>query len=142
MLPRTKTLVGRALSSDKAQWARKALVAVVAATLMLSLVYVALRVRVIQGMQRDLAENRVVHNQLQAEHNAQMAEIKARLDALERVLFGDVLAELSKIPAVGPSRIELWQQNRDKELRDRILSAERRLGRAESVIEQLRDELR
>lgn len=57
--------------------------------------------------------------------NAQRIEdLSARLDEIERILFGEVLAKLEKVPKT-PSGIALWQKTRDQELRERISRLER-----------------
>jgi len=43
-----------------------------------------------------------------------------RLDVIEHTLFGDVLVKLDTKATAAPNRVETWQLNRDKELRNRL----------------------
>lgn len=63
--------------------------------------------------------------------DAQAKDESSRLDDIERTLWGDVVARLDHQQSHGPNRIVLWQRNRDRELRQRILSLEQRVWRLE-----------
>ena len=93
--------------------------------------YCAFRLRALYTFQTDVAtfviENRNAHEKVETE----VTNIEARLNNLERILFGDMIAQLEKnaktLKPPAPNWVELWQKNRDKELRDRINALERRM---------------
>lgn len=110
-------------------WVRMVLVGCLTAVLLGAVTYVLVRLRVTYRLQSDLslinAEIRDLHKQLEFyDRNCDV-----RLSELEREVLGQVTPQPPKLGRTGPSRIELWQRNRDQELRDRIRALERwRLG--------------
>lgn len=57
--------------------------------------------------------------------DTQLASYDARLEAIEKTVYGDKSESAKATPTViGP---QVWQRNRDRELRARILALERRL---------------
>lgn len=80
--------------------------------------HTVLRLRVTYDVQREIAALRMEI----AERDRVAADVRreygGRLDLIERNLYGDVAAALAAPPTT--STVELWQRNRDRELRDRI----------------------
>lgn len=106
---------------------RGAVAVAVAALLMLGL-YAAVRIHTIARLQTEMAQLTSHVADTDAQHDAMMVQAAARLDDLERFVFGDVVAKLQEpapTPApAGPSRVQLWQRNRDQELRTRLKAIE------------------
>jgi septal ring factor EnvC (AmiA/AmiB activator) len=94
-------------------------------------VFSVLKVQEIERMQRDLIAIHASLREQQQQSRTLLEQTGLRLDQIERSLFGDVVAKLEKQTKPPPSWVELWQKNRDKELRDRIAAIERRLLRLE-----------
>lgn len=105
---------------------RMAVTAIVFATLVGYASYIGLRLRVtyslnaqVEKLAADAAVTHALHLQV---HD----QINARLDELERLMFGEVLAKIDAVP--GKPRtiasVQLWQKNRDEELRKRIAALE------------------
>lgn len=99
-------------------------------------VYCYLRVRTVYENQLAVAVLRADVRELEERHSAQIKELEHRADELEKVLYGDVVAKLAKQPP-GPTRIEIWQRNRDKELRERLIAIERWRMTIEHRVDQL-----
>lgn len=105
-------------------WLRRGLAGLAIAFVLLGTTYMLARIRIVQRNSTELVALSAHLEALRMANDANLRDINNRLDEIERVLFGDVVEKLEKRPP-GPNRIELWQQNRDKELRDRILRLER-----------------
>lgn len=80
----------------------------------------AFSIRVIYTNAAQIAEVNSEIVEMQKIHSSKMSEMSMRLDMLEKVLFGDVLSKI----AAQPKGIETWQQNRDREMRERISKLE------------------
>jgi hypothetical protein len=93
--------------------------------------YVVLRIHVTYKMQQELALNKAQHQAMAVEYETFKREYIQRLESIEQTLFGEVLpkqsATQSSTTAPRPSRIEVSQQNFNKEMRARLERFERRL---------------
>ncbi len=116
-------------------WLRRASIALGVALLVLGGLYGALRMQALSRLSAELVQLQADIERLQQQQDTQLTIAASRLDDLERTLFGDVVAKLEKTAPSGPNRIELWQRNRDAELRRRIEVLERRLHRLEYLVE-------
>lgn len=106
--------------------------------------YVGLRLHATYVLRTELSllEAKVDRNAIDAQTIHRHTE--GRLDDIERLLFGDVLNSIQK-PASRPSKpsaVELWQRNRDRELRARLDALERMRLRVEGRIDSLEREIR
>ncbi len=67
--------------------------------------------------------------------------LRTRMDVVERIVFGawesleDQVIEVSKKQA--PTGVQVWQKNRDRELRERLGQLERELYRRDEMIRRL-----
>jgi hypothetical protein len=98
---------------------------------------VVLRVRVTYDLQSQFNQHRIEHEQLTTVSAVQNRDVIARVDSLERVLFGDVVTKLMEQenktkPIAPPVRLQQWMVNRDKDMRERLERIERRLLQIES----------
>lgn len=101
--------------------------------------YITIRLRTLYNIQTEIAHLKAEHRHVKQELETQLNGNGIRIDQLERILFGDVIAQLEKKVQADaakqkpppPTWVELWQKNRDKELRDRIVELERRVYRLE-----------
>ena len=88
--------------------------------------FVAMRLRVTYELKNEFAKLHVEHQEQVATNARQLEDVRLRLDYLEQVLFGEVLAKLDKKqPRVQPMRLEPWLANTIKDLRDRVTVLER-----------------
>lgn len=88
------------------------------------------RLRVTYQVQRDLAIVKTENEHLLRAIKALEDNLSARIDEHEQIIFGGLLVAINKKqPPPKMPRIEQWQVNRDKELRERIAANERRLYR-------------
>jgi cell division protein FtsB len=89
--------------------------------------YVGFRLQVTYSVQATVDKLVADRAELIAENERFHSGISARLDELERLMFGEVLAKIDA-PAPGKPRttasVQLWQKNRDAELRKRIEALE------------------
>jgi hypothetical protein len=114
------------LSAGSNRYLKVALLSVFFMVVVVFMVFTVFRLRVTYELQRDYAEHFAHHRRVEQWTEAALKQTEARLDRMERILFGDVIAQLEK-KTPPPAWIELWQKNRDKELRDRIIALERRV---------------
>jgi anti-sigma factor ChrR (cupin superfamily) len=89
--------------------------------------YIGLRLRVTYTLnarvERLMAEQSALMQQNDQFHD----QISARLDELERLMFGEVLAKIDTSAPGTPrttASVQLWQKNRDAELRKRLAALE------------------
>lgn len=87
--------------------------------------YVAMRLRATYQLQTEYAKLHSEFLDLQLSHDRDLQDAKQRLNYLEEVLFGEVLAKIDKKQKVVPMRIEPWLANSIKDLRDRVTVLER-----------------
>ncbi len=93
--------------------------------------YVVLRIHVTYQIQRDLALLKASAAELAADKDSLRRDCAQRLDVLEQTLFGEVLpkqgrlADVPQANTIRLSRIEVYQQNTNKELRARLERLER-----------------
>ena len=105
-------------------WFRRIGVAVLLATWFVTLLYASAQLLTLYRLQQEQQKLDSEMMALQAEHDAAMKEYSARLEYLERVLFGDVAPRVDK-NSRGPVALEQRLTTADKELRDRIQALER-----------------
>jgi hypothetical protein len=82
--------------------------------------YFALRLRVTYEMQTEIDRLRIERAELVKRNAIAHDEMMNRLDELERVLFGDVLAKVDKNAAAISKLPTAWQRQRDLEFRKRL----------------------
>jgi hypothetical protein len=90
--------------------------------------YFGLRLRVTYNLSAEFAQLQAEHRDMMALSNQRLQELRARLDEMERVLFGDVLAKIEKTQKTATPKLpipDVWQRNRDRELRDRLDALEK-----------------
>lgn len=88
--------------------------------------YVAIRLRTTYELQTRFEILHAEHMELQKRYEAHLTEQNLRLDYLEQVLFGEVLAKIDKKqPRQQPMRLEPWLANALKDIRDRLTVLER-----------------
>lgn len=92
--------------------------------------YTVLRIHVTYELQRDFALLKATNEQLLEQINLQDGQLRLRIDYLEQTVYGEIqpkqeeLANL-KAPAMRTSKIEIDQQNANKEIRQRLDRLER-----------------
>jgi hypothetical protein len=92
---------------------------------LLAMTYVVVRIREANRVYSQFLSLQAEVNELQKHHMAQMQEAADRLDTLERVLFGNVVAKLASVEKPpSQARVQLWQKTRDTELRQRLSNLE------------------
>lgn len=106
-------------------WFRVLLWSILIACCMLWTAYVALRLRTTYELQTEFAKLTAVNTEHTATQQRQLEDVRIRLDDLEQVLFGQVLAKIDKKQKVAPMKIEPWLANALKDLRDRVTILER-----------------
>lgn len=125
---------------------RMAGTALLAALFMGYATYVGLRLKATYGMRTEVALLQQKVDEALTEREAAHAQVNTRLDEIERFLFGEVLASLMTTapqpPSERPTPVQLWQRNRDKELRTRLDTLERLRVQNEQRIEELEREIR
>lgn len=99
------------------------LVALVAILLLTAFLFVSLWARVIYVVRRDERLLQLDIAAYRKDRAAKDAAIRAELDNIYRTLYSP--PEVPTPQPRQPSQVELWQRNRDKELRDRITRLER-----------------
>jgi hypothetical protein len=100
----------------------------------LAVVYVVFRVQEIAKLQLEFAALHAETQALNEQHFALIKHSEYRLDELERELFGEVLVQLQKQKDSRPNRVEIWQANTARELRERMSRVEKRLMQVEEAI--------
>jgi hypothetical protein len=124
--------------------------AMLAALVIGTVTYVGLRLRATYEIRTEMGLLNQKFNLVMADAESLHIHIEERLDAIEKFLFGDVLESLmttkaqtpSAVPLPRPTVVQLWQQNRDKELRERLDALERHHLKDEQRIEQLEQMIR
>ncbi len=104
-------------------WILRSTLALAVCVVVVLAVFFTVQIRFVSQNYSSVAKLQSDVANMQQQHAAQLETLNARVDQLERVLFGDVVAKIEKSP-LRPNAVELWQRNRDKELRDRIRQLE------------------
>jgi hypothetical protein len=101
--------------------------ALLCAALVAFVAYTTFRLRVTYAVQTEVATMRAERRNIVAENDREHDALVARLDELERVLFGEVLGKITdQLKQAKPpiTAVQVWQRNRDRELRDRLARLE------------------
>lgn len=101
--------------------------ALTCAMLVAFVAYATFRLRVTYELQTALAQFQAERASLFEANRREHQAVSERLDELERVLFGDVLVKIAaQLKAAKPpmTAMQVWQRNRDRELRDRLTRLE------------------
>lgn len=85
--------------------------------------YMSLRIRVTYTLQTRVALLEAERMESAAANAAFHEGISERLDNLERIIFGEVLTKID-VPPPKPSVVQLWQRNRDLQIRKRLEALE------------------
>lgn len=105
------------------QWLYRTAVGMTMGLLLVSIVYTTIRINNLSRLGQELSRVQGEIDIIRMRHESMISDANSRLDSIERVLYGDVVAKLQKVPQA--TRLEVWQQNREKELRERINQLER-----------------
>lgn len=120
-------------------WTCRAGVALAGTVFVLALVYMYALTQEHRVLTANLDRALAQLRELQKSNDSIDVITASRMDYVERVLFGEVVAKLdAQRSARNTARVELWQKTRDKELRDRIMYLEQRLFRVETAINKIR----
>jgi hypothetical protein len=93
--------------------------------LIIGAVAVVFHIRAARDLGLELTRLQVQVTGLADRNDLLQREAQERLTVIERTLFGDVVAKLDKPGGAAPqARVELWQLNRDRDLRDRLARLE------------------
>jgi len=118
-------------------WLYRGLITLAATIVVLALVYLYVRMQVLERLNAETTTLWSRHNEEGKRFNARLDATVSRLDYLESVLFGEVLAKVQKMQQ--PVPVPRWQLSRDLELRDRILRLEWARRTLETKVEALED---
>jgi hypothetical protein len=99
------------------------LVALIVILLLTTLLFIGLWARVIYVVKRDAHLMQLDIAAYRKDRAAKDTAIRVELDNIYRTLYSP--PEIATPQPRQPSQVELWQRNRDKELRDRINRLER-----------------
>jgi hypothetical protein len=97
-------------------------VAMIAILLATTLLFIGLWAWVLYGVRRDARLLQLDIAAYRKDRAAKEDAIRAELDTIYRTLYSS--PEVATTQPRQPSQVELWQRNRDKELRDRIMRLE------------------
>lgn len=106
----------RALANDP-------VAAMLGVCLLTTLVFIVLWADAVYRVRRDIALLRVQFAAHEHDRSAVDASVRAELDRIYQTLYAPVDTPAATEPRQ-PSSVELWQRNRDKELRDRLMRLE------------------
>lgn len=94
--------------------------------LLVSGAYITLRLRALHDLETTVRALQIEHADLLRGYTLKLEETHGRLDTLERVLFGDIVAKVYSVhpgtPAAKPvfGKVETWMLNQNKLMDERI----------------------
>lgn len=112
-------------------WFKRIICSFGIAIMILWTAYVAMRLKTTYDLQTRFEVLAVEHEELKKRYDAHLLQQNHRLDYIEQVLFGEVLAKIDKKPVPTPMRLEPWLANTIKDMRERITVLERARLRGE-----------
>ncbi len=101
------------------------LAAIGVAAILLTLAFIASRLHGTYALEAKLSRLEAAHHDLALTCGTSRGEVNRRLDAIERVLFGDVVPKVDQVPAPPSLRLETSILNNQREFRARIEALER-----------------
>jgi cell division protein FtsB len=121
-------------------WPRLALISLFVVIAVAWTGYVAFRLRATYAMETQQAQQQVQLNSLLEKYKADQEALDKRIAELEQTLYGSIEPGLQQQAAAAkaaprrPSTPELWQRNRDAELRKMLTDMQRRVLRLENQL--------
>lgn len=106
------------------------------------------RIQTVAALSAKVHEVQIRMTELEKTELSHIEDIGTRLDVIESVLWGDVLRKLNEaekakpIRQPRPTQLEVWQQNRDKEIRAQILGLQNWRFSQTDDVEELEGRLR
>ena len=111
-------------------WINRIIVASVIGFVLVVTVYNWVRIGTIYKNSQEIVKVQSDLTAIRMEHDTAIRDATARLDTIEKTLFGEVVTKLEKVPLTErvARQIQIIQEAKDKELRERIARLERRLS--------------